>query len=126
MGKAQYLVDESGQKTAVVLPVEEYEELLEDVHDLAVIAERKDEPAISLDELKKRLKANASYYEIRWKHFAEKDLKRIDRQYIPRSLEAVESLSNNPFLSQHRKLCGSESSYRIRIGEYRVVWTEPL
>jgi PHD/YefM family antitoxin component YafN of YafNO toxin-antitoxin module len=58
MGKAQYLVDDSGQKTAVVLPVKEYEELLEDIHDLAVIAERKDESTISLNELKKRLEAD--------------------------------------------------------------------
>jgi hypothetical protein len=28
-------------------PVEEYDELLEDIHDLAVIAERKDEPTIN-------------------------------------------------------------------------------
>jgi len=37
--------------------MEDYEELLEDVHDLVVIAERKDEPSTSLDELKKSLKA---------------------------------------------------------------------
>jgi len=60
MGKTQpqYLVDKNGHKTAVVIPVEEYEELLEDLHDLAVIAERRDEPTRSLDELKKRLKAD--------------------------------------------------------------------
>lgn len=60
MGKiqAQYLIDESDKKTAVVIPVEEYEELLEDIHDLAVIAERRDEPTIGFDELKKRLQAN--------------------------------------------------------------------
>ncbi len=58
MGKAQYLVDERGQKTAVVLPVEEYEELLEDIHDLAVIAERKDETTINFKKLKKRLEAD--------------------------------------------------------------------
>ncbi len=58
MGKAQYLVDDSGKKTAIVLPVEEYEELLEDIHDLAVIAERKDESTTSFDELKKRLEAD--------------------------------------------------------------------
>ncbi|MBU4445595.1 MAG: hypothetical protein L6422_01310 [Candidatus Marinimicrobia bacterium] len=58
MGKIQqqYIINEKGQKTAVVLPLEEYEELLEDIHDLAIIAERRDEPAISFDELKKRLK----------------------------------------------------------------------
>jgi PHD/YefM family antitoxin component YafN of YafNO toxin-antitoxin module len=60
MGKIQpqYLIDESGHKTAVVIPVEEYEELMEDLHDLAVIAERRDEPTISIDDLKKRLKAD--------------------------------------------------------------------
>ena len=58
MGKAKYLIDESGQKTAVVLTVEDYEELLEDIHDLAVIAERKDESIINFDELKKRLEAD--------------------------------------------------------------------
>ncbi len=54
----QYLINEQGEKTAVVIPVEEYEEMLEDLHDLAVIAERKDEPTISMKELKERLKAD--------------------------------------------------------------------
>lgn len=53
-----FIVDESGKKTAVVLPLEKYEELLEDIHDLSVIAERKDEPTISFDELKTKLKAD--------------------------------------------------------------------
>jgi len=54
----QYLINEEGEKTAVVIPLEEYEEMLEDLHDLAVIAERKDEPTISMKELKERLKAD--------------------------------------------------------------------
>ena len=54
--EAQYIVDEKGQKTAVVLPVDEYEELLEDLHDLAVIADRRDEPTVSFEELRKSLK----------------------------------------------------------------------
>jgi PHD/YefM family antitoxin component YafN of YafNO toxin-antitoxin module len=54
----KFIVDESGVKKAVILPVEDYEELLEDIHDLAIIAERKDEPTISFEELKKRLKAD--------------------------------------------------------------------
>jgi len=60
MGKPQeqYIIDEKGQKTAVVLPIEEYEELLEDLHDLAIIAERRDEPTVAFEELKKRLKQN--------------------------------------------------------------------
>jgi hypothetical protein len=39
----QFIVDKGGHKTAVVEPVDEYDELLEDLHDLAVIAERRDE-----------------------------------------------------------------------------------
>ena len=54
----QFIVDESGKKTSVILSLEDYEELLEDIHDLTVIAERKSEPSINLEELKKRLKAD--------------------------------------------------------------------
>ncbi len=54
----RYIIDKKGQKTAVVIPVEEYEELLEDLHDLAIIAERRDEPTITFKELKKKLKQN--------------------------------------------------------------------
>lgn len=52
----KYIVDEKGERTAVVMSIDHYEELLEDVHDLAVIAERREEPSISFEELKRRLK----------------------------------------------------------------------
>lgn len=54
----QFLVDESGNKSLVVLTVKEYEELLEDLHDLAVMAERRDEPRLSLEGFEKGLKAD--------------------------------------------------------------------
>ena len=54
----QFIIDKSGKKRAVILPIEDYEELLEDIRDLAVIAERKDETTTSFDEIKKRLKAD--------------------------------------------------------------------
>ena len=53
--KEQYIVNEKGKKTAVILPIKEYEGLLEDLHDIAIVAERRDEPTISLGELKERL-----------------------------------------------------------------------
>jgi prevent-host-death family protein len=55
----QFVINEAGEKTAVVVPIEEYEELLEDLRDLALIAERKDEPTISHEELNKELKNDA-------------------------------------------------------------------
>jgi PHD/YefM family antitoxin component YafN of YafNO toxin-antitoxin module len=51
----QFLTDAQGKRTAVVLPIEDYERLLEDLHDLGVVAERREEPMVSLDELKRRL-----------------------------------------------------------------------
>jgi hypothetical protein len=36
--------------------LEEYEALMEDLHDLGVIARRKDEPLIPLEDVKRRLK----------------------------------------------------------------------
>lgn len=49
--KPQYVTDESGEQTAVILPVGTFHELIEDIEDLAAIAERREEPTISQDEL---------------------------------------------------------------------------
>jgi hypothetical protein len=54
----QFLTDANGEKIAAVIPIVEYEELLEDLNDLAVIAERRDEPRLSLGEVERRLKAD--------------------------------------------------------------------
>jgi len=42
----QYVVDAAGRQTAVILPLGEYAALLEDLGDLAAIAERVDEPTV--------------------------------------------------------------------------------
>ena len=47
----QYITDEAGDKNAVVLPIEEYEDLLEDLRDLAAVAERRDEETVSHTEV---------------------------------------------------------------------------
>lgn len=52
----QYVTDSQGQKTAVILPIDEYNELIEDLADLAVVAERRAEPSISHDKVKAELK----------------------------------------------------------------------
>jgi PHD/YefM family antitoxin component YafN of YafNO toxin-antitoxin module len=52
----RYLVDSKGRKKAVILSLEQYEKLQEDIHDLAVIAERRNEKAVSIEDMKRRLK----------------------------------------------------------------------
>ena len=61
-------------------------------------------------------------YKIEWKASALKELKRLDRKIIPRIISVVESLANNPFPSGVRKLQGAEKTYRIRSGNYRVIY----
>lgn len=55
----QYVTDTQGHRTAVILPIEEYDELIEDLADLAVAAERKDEPSVAHDQVVAELKENA-------------------------------------------------------------------
>lgn len=52
----QFVVDAKGKKTGVILSLKRYQRLMEDLHDLAVVAERRSEEPISLDEMKRRLK----------------------------------------------------------------------
>lgn len=56
----QYLTDEHGERTAVVLPLTDYQKLLEDLDDLAVVAERRDEPVIAHEEFLKELKRDGT------------------------------------------------------------------
>ena len=52
----QYLTDDRGERTAVVLPLPEYEKLLEDLADLAVVAERRGEPTVPHEQFVSELK----------------------------------------------------------------------
>ena len=54
----QYITDDQGHKTAVILPLDAYTELLEDLSDLAALAERRGEDTVSHKELVDSLKAD--------------------------------------------------------------------
>ncbi|MBC8503595.1 MAG: hypothetical protein H8D34_01970 [Chloroflexi bacterium] len=54
--QAQYITDDDGKKTAVILPIESFEELLADLQDLAIVAERRNEDTISHSKLVEELK----------------------------------------------------------------------
>ena len=51
-----YVTNEAGEKTAVILPLDEFQELMEDIEDLAAVAERREEPSISHEHLLLELK----------------------------------------------------------------------
>jgi hypothetical protein len=51
----KFVTNSKGKRISVILSYRKYKKLLEDLHDLAVIAERRDEKPISLDSMRKKL-----------------------------------------------------------------------
>ena len=61
-------------------------------------------------------------FSIAFKPSVEKDLRRIPSEIVKRALERIEALKSTPFPQQSAKLSGAERLYRIRIGDYRIVY----
>jgi len=56
VSREQFIVDDKRRKTRVVLPIKDCEKMPEDLHDLAVVAERKCEEPVPSEDIEKRLK----------------------------------------------------------------------
>ncbi len=61
-------------------------------------------------------------YTIQFTSGFEKDLKDLPKQVVEKIIPAVMALANNPRPSGCKKLKGSKYNYRIRIGDYRVIY----
>jgi hypothetical protein len=53
MTDAKYIIDENGNRTDVLLPIQDYYELLEYIEDLKALEDRKDEDTIDHNDVKK-------------------------------------------------------------------------
>ena len=62
-------------------------------------------------------------YRVVWRRSAERELRDLPRDRIARVVALVSELAENPRPDGSRKLSGSERTYRIRSGDYRVVYT---
>lgn len=61
-------------------------------------------------------------YNIEFVDSAAKEFRALPIGIKHRVQSAIDSLHNNPFPARVRKLTGHKSLYRIRIGQYRVVY----
>jgi mRNA interferase RelE/StbE len=61
-------------------------------------------------------------FEIILRNSAKKDLRNFDKQDRIRILKAITKLAHDPFPPHYRKLVDSDDDYRIRVGDYRVVY----
>lgn len=52
----EYVTNLAGKKTAVIVPIDNFEELMEDIDDLAAVAERREESVLTHEQLIAELK----------------------------------------------------------------------
>jgi len=60
-------------------------------------------------------------YTVFVERYAQKQLMKLDKKLIPVIKDAIADLENNPRPYGYKKLKG-EDAYRIRVGDYRVIY----
>ena len=61
-------------------------------------------------------------YEVLIERGVERDLKRLPLREFNRIVRAMKELTHDPRPSGSRKLVGSERDWRLRVGDYRVLY----
>jgi mRNA interferase RelE/StbE len=61
-------------------------------------------------------------FNLQWRTSTKKDLRRIPREAVSRIVTEVAKLGDEPLPNGSEKLTGSERTYRIRVGDYRVIY----
>jgi mRNA interferase RelE/StbE len=61
-------------------------------------------------------------YRITFKPTVEKDLSKVPRELIARFFKRLEILKQNPYPRQALRLEGTEGLYRLRVGDYRIIY----
>jgi mRNA interferase RelE/StbE len=62
-------------------------------------------------------------YKVTPKPSVEKDLRSLPKSAISRVIKALERMADDPFPRQAIKLEGGKELYRLRVGDYRVVYS---
>ena len=63
-----------------------------------------------------------AFFEIGWRNSALKELRRLQKQDAAKIVAAVEALADQPFPASAKKLVGAEITWRVRVGDYRVIY----
>lgn len=61
-------------------------------------------------------------YKVELRPAALRDLKSLPREVLERISAKIDSLPENPRPPGVEKLSGSEDSYRVRVGDYRILY----
>jgi mRNA interferase RelE/StbE len=63
-----------------------------------------------------------SQYSIQFLRPARKDLENLSSKMQARIMKAIDNLKDNPHSRLSKKLKGSVDTFRIRVGDYRVIY----
>jgi mRNA interferase RelE/StbE len=63
-----------------------------------------------------------AFYNVSFKPSVEKDLRSLPKSVVERVMKQIENLKTDPHPRQAGKLSGAERLYRIRVGDYRIVY----
>lgn len=61
-------------------------------------------------------------YEVYLEHAAERDIKRLPEEILRRVIQKLRGLSKEPRPRGCRKIARAKRDWRIRIGDYRVIY----
>lgn len=62
-------------------------------------------------------------YEIKWSRKAQKQLKRLEKRHQEKLIAMADSLKENPYQENTKKMKGFENQHRIKEGKYRVIYS---
>lgn len=59
---------------------------------------------------------------IKLKRSVEKEILKLPRDVIKRIVRAIDELENDPYPRDSKKIRGTERTYRLRVGNYRIIY----
>lgn len=124
MQPKNFLTDGQGNKVGVVLAIDEFFQLQEQLIDLALILERNPEPSVCLHspgEDHPPQKGKTVFYDIEWKVSGIDELNKIPPDSAKKIVNDIDYLSIKPY-SPHSKNILQTGYYVLRKGHYRVIY----
>jgi mRNA interferase RelE/StbE len=62
-------------------------------------------------------------YKVVWRASAERELRKLPREIVAHMVDLAASLANDPLPHGAVKLAGAEHTWRVRSGDYRLIYS---